>query len=269
MNHLFRDLAPVSDLGWTAIEEEATRSLRHFLAARKLVDFDGPHGWDSAAVNTGRVRTLSTTGPGGAAVREAQALVEVRVPFVVSRAELAAIDRGADDADLDSVIAAARTAAETEDEACFAGWADAGISGIVDRSPHARLAIPGDYRSFPEQVAKAVSTLLQAGVGGPYAVAVGSDCYAGLLETTDEHGRPVLEDVRRLAEGGVVWAPALAGAVVLSIRGGDYCLHVGQDWSIGFSGSSATEVELYLEESLTFRVMTPESAVVLVQAGTA
>jgi len=263
VNHLLRELAPVSEAGWSAIEDEATRSLSHFLAARKLVDFDGPHGWDAAAVNTGRARTIAAGATAEAGLREAKPLVEVRVPFAVSRAELAAIDRGAADADLDAVIAAARIAAETEDKACFAGWSEAGITGIVDASPHPRLTLPEDHRSFPEQVAKAISVLLQAGIGGPYAAALGSDCYAGLLETTDEHGRPVLEDVKRLAEGGVVWAPALTGSVVLSARGGDHCLHIGEDWSIGWSASDAEAVHLFLEESLTFRVLTPESAVVL------
>lgn len=263
MNHLFRQLAPVSDAGWSAVEDEATRSLTHFLAARKLVDFDGPLGWGAAAVNTGRARPVAAEGSVAAAVRDAQPLAEVRVPFAVSRDELAAIDRGADDADLDAVIDAARMAAASEDKACFSGWADAQVNGIVAASPHPHLSIPDDHRAFPEQVAKAISVLSQAGVGGPYAAALGVDCYAGLLETTDEHGRPVLEDVKRLCEGGVVWAPALTGSVVLSARGGDFCLHVGQDWSIGWSGSDADSVHLYLEESFTFRVLTPESAVVL------
>lgn len=166
MNHLLRELAPVSEAGWSAIEDEATRSLSHFLAARKLVDFDGPHGWDAAAVNTGRARTIAAGATAEAGLREAKPLVEVRVPFAVSRAELAAIDRGAADADLDAVIAAARIAAETEDKACFAGWSEAGITGIVDAPPHPRLTLPEDHRSFPEQVAKAISVLLQAGIGG-------------------------------------------------------------------------------------------------------
>ncbi|HEX5095256.1 MAG TPA: encapsulin, partial [Acidimicrobiia bacterium] len=44
MNHLLRELAPVPDDAWEQVTEEATRTLTHFLVARRLVDFSGPHG---------------------------------------------------------------------------------------------------------------------------------------------------------------------------------------------------------------------------------
>jgi uncharacterized linocin/CFP29 family protein len=59
----------------------------------------------------------------------------------------------------------------------------------------------------------------------------------------------------------VVWAPAVDGAVVLSQRGGDFELTVGQDFSIGYRSSDATTVDLYLEESVSFRINTPAAAV--------
>jgi uncharacterized linocin/CFP29 family protein len=70
--------------------------------------------------------------------------------------------------------------------------------------------------------------------------------------------------VRRLLDGPLVWAPAVNGAVVLSLRGGDAELVVGQDWSIGYLDHDANEVRLYLQETFTFRVLTPEAAVPLV-----
>ena len=45
MNHLFRDLAPISEKAWHEIETEAKRALENFLASRRLIDFTGPHGW--------------------------------------------------------------------------------------------------------------------------------------------------------------------------------------------------------------------------------
>jgi uncharacterized linocin/CFP29 family protein len=61
----------------------------------------------------------------------------------------------------------------------------------------------------------------------------------------------------------VVWTPGVDGAVVLSTRGGDFELVIGRDLSIGYSGHDATTVNLYLVESLTFRVLSPEAAVCL------
>ena len=67
----------------------------------------------------------------------------------------------------------------------------------------------------------------------------------------------------RLLDGPIVWAPGVDGAVVLSQRGGDFELIVGQDFSIGYLEHSASSVHLYLQESFTFRVLAPEAAVPL------
>jgi uncharacterized linocin/CFP29 family protein len=64
-----------------------------------------------------------------------------------------------------------------------------------------------------------------------------------------------------MLDGPVVWAPAVDGAIVVSQRGGDFELVVGQDISIGYTDHDAESVSLYLEESLTFRVDSPEAAV--------
>jgi uncharacterized linocin/CFP29 family protein len=73
----------------------------------------------------------------------------------------------------------------------------------------------------------------------------------------------VIEHVRRLLDGPIVWAPAVDGAVVVSLRGGDFELAVGQDFSIGYLAHSASTVTLYLQESFTFRPLTAEAAVPL------
>ena len=63
--------------------------------------------------------------------------------------------------------------------------------------------------------------------------------------------------------GDAIWAPAIAGAFVLSTRGGDFQLHIGEDVSIGYSGHSETVVRLYLQETITFLLLTKEAAVAL------
>jgi uncharacterized linocin/CFP29 family protein len=75
-----------------------------------------------------------------------------------------------------------------------------------------------------------------------------------------------MEHVRRLLDGPIVWAPAVDGAVVLSVRGGDFELTVGQDFSIGYLEHTASAVRLYLQESFTFRVLAAEAAVPLAYA---
>jgi uncharacterized linocin/CFP29 family protein len=74
----------------------------------------------------------------------------------------------------------------------------------------------------------------------------------------------VLEHVRQLIGSEPLWAPNISGALVASLRGGDFELIVGRDLSVGYSDHSTASVRLYLQESLTFRVLSPEAAVPLV-----
>ncbi len=264
MNHLFHELAPISAAGWAAIEEESSQTLRTYLAGRKLVDFSGPHGWEHSAVDLGRVEEITSARVDVAAARrKVQSLVELRTDFTVLRAELDAIERGSQSPDLDPVRDAAVRLAEAEDKAIFHGFGAAGFQGLSEASEHDAVPIPEDYENYPRAVASAVARLRAAGVDGPYAIGLGPRCYTGVVETT-QGGYPVLNHIRMILDGPIIWAPAVDGAVVLSTRGGDFELTVGQDVSIGFASHDAVGVSLYLQESFTFRVHTPEAAVALV-----
>ena len=265
MDDLHRELAPVSDAAWTEIEDEARRTVKLALAGRKVVDFDGPRGWDCASVSLGRTEALAQAPAGGieARLRRVQPLVELRAPFTLRRDELESVARGGRDPDLKPVTDAARTIAAAEDHAIFHGYPAGGIKGIAEGAAHATLALSDDYERYPKVVAEALSHLRHAGVAGPYAIALGPRCYKGLTETTTAGGMRVFDHVRNLLDGPVVWAPAVNGAVIASMRGGDFVLTVGQDLSIGYLGHDADTVTLYLQESMTFRVLSGEAAVPL------
>ena len=265
MNDLLRDLAPIADSAWKQLDEQARQALVVELAARKLVDFVGPKGWHESAMNLGRVEALKSGPADGvtAVLRQVQPLVELRAPFALSRVELDNITRGAVDADFDPLIQACIQIARGEDRAVFHGWSPAGIAGICERTPHKPLKIQDDYHSYPAMVAEAVRTLKMAGVGGPYAIALGPRCYTGLMQAMGPGGFPVLDVVKHVLDGEVVWAPGVDGAVVLSTRGGDFELVVGRDLSIGYTSHDAAKVNLYVVESLTFRVRSPEAAICL------
>jgi uncharacterized linocin/CFP29 family protein len=265
VNHLFRELAPITSAGWAEIDTEAKRALHTFLAARRLVDFTGPLGWDKSCIGTGRVQTLSIEPVEGvtASPRAIQPLVELKTTFRLDRAELEAIDRGAADPDLGPVGAAARRLALAEDTLVLQGDAAVGVAGIVAASPQDSIEIGDDYSAFPNLVARAVSQLQDAGVGGPYAIALGPECYTGVIEGTERGGYPVLRHLELITGGPLVRAAALDGSLVVSLRGGDFELVVGQDISIGYRSSDESSVTLYLEETVTFRNLTPEAAVAL------
>lgn len=265
MNHLHRELAPISDAAWQEVDDEARRALRNFLTARKVVDFTGPLGWDHSALGLGRVASTDEGPAEGVErkVRLVQPFVELRTPFTLDRDEIDAVDRGAPDADWDPVVDAARRAALAEDRLVLRGDPPSGVRGIVETSTHSPVEITTDYERYPTFVAKAVDTLRRAGVDGPYAILLGPRCWQGVVESTQHGGYPVLEQLRLISEGPVLWAPAVDGALVVSLRGDDFELMVGQDLSIGYLTHDASTVTLYLEESLTFRAAGPEAAVAL------
>jgi len=269
MNDLLRDQAPISSAAWQEIDAEAKRTLEVLLAARRLVDFNGPLGWTIGAISRGHTEALGESLQEGvvARIRLVQPLTEMRVPFELSRVELDSIGRGATDADLNPVRNAARAAAVAEDRAVFQGYASAGIEGIFAASGAQRLTIPNSFELYPDVVAEATHRLRSEGVNGPYGIALGPRCYTGLTRSTTR-GYPVIDHVRKLVDGPIVWAPAADGAVVMSLRGGDFELSVGRDFSIGYLDHTATSVLLYLAESFTFRVLSPEAAVPLVYAST-
>jgi uncharacterized linocin/CFP29 family protein len=263
MNNLHRELAPISNGAWAQIEEEASRTLKRHLGARCVMDVQGPKGSDFPAVGTGHIRQIEAPGDGiQAAEREVKALVEFRVPFELTRQAIDDVERGANDSDWSPLKDAARKIAFAEDRAVFEGYGPAQIQGIRQGASNPVLTLPTDVKSYPDTVAKAVSELRLAGVNGPYALVLGSEPYTAIGGGSDD-GYPVLKHIHPLVDGEIVWAPAIKGGFVLTTRGGDFALHIGQDISIGYLSHSETVVRLYFQETFTFLMLTTEAAVVL------
>jgi uncharacterized linocin/CFP29 family protein len=263
MNNLHRELAPISDAAWSQIEEEATRTLKRHLAGRRVVDVQGPAGFDFSAVGTGHLVGLDPHVEGvSSRLRTVQPLVELRVPFELERQDIDDVDRGARDSDWQAVKDAARQLAFAEDRAIFDGYPVARIEGIRQATSNPIATLPDDARAYPDAVAKAISQLRLVGVNGPYRVVLSADAYTAVSETND-YGYPVIEHIRRLVSDEIIWAPAIAGAFVLTTRGGDFALHIGQDVSIGYVEHTNATVRLYLQETFTFLFLTHEAAVAL------
>lgn len=269
MDLLKRELAPITGEAWQQIDEEARRVLKLHLAGRKLVDFSGPHGWKLGAVNTGRLRHIESAPVEqvGHAIRDVRPLVELRSPVVMPTLELDFAARGANDLDLAAVIATAERAARAEDSAIFHGFRDGAITGIVEASSHEPIDVNA-ILDWPRAVTVAKERLRLAGVDGPYALALGPRAYSELSSESDD-GYPLRKRIEQnVVSGPIVWAPVLEeGAVLLSMRGGDFELTVGQDWSIGYASHDRTTVELYLTESFTFRVLEERAAILLRRSG--
>lgn len=263
MNNLHRELAPISGAAWSQIEEETTRTLKRYLAGRRVVDVPAPAGVALPGVATGHL--LSITAPADGILanrREVKPLVELRVPFELSREAIDDVERGSEDSDWQAAKDAAMKLAFAEDRAIFNGYREGDIQGIREGTSNPVVKLPAQVSAYPDAVAQALSQLRLVGVNGPYSVALGAEEYTALAETRD-HGYPLLEHVQRIVDGNLVWAPAIKGAFVLTTRGGDFELNIGQDVSIGYLSHTGSVVRLYLQETFTFRVLTSEASVVL------
>ena len=263
MNNLYRELAPITDSAWASIEEEARRTFGRHVAARRVVDVKGPDGSTLAGVNTGHLGEIDPPADGVIArLRTVAPLVQLRVPFTVNRRDVDDVERGAQDSDWQPVKDAAKKIAFAEDRAVFEGYQAAGIAGVRASSSNPALTLPAAAREYPNAVSRAVSALRLAGVDGPYSLLLSADAYTMVSETSD-YGYPIRDHLARVVDGEIIWAPAIEGAFLLSARGGDHELRLGQDLSIGYLSHDAEQVELYFQESLTFLVYTTEASVTL------
>jgi len=266
MNNLHRELAPVSDEAWAQIEQETARTLKRYLAGRRVVDVSGPGGVALSAVGTGHLDSIDPPADGvHARQRQVLPLVELRVPFKLSREQIDDVLRGSEDSDWQPARDAARQIAFAEDQAIFAGYPAAGIGGIVPGASNSPVMLPADIAAYPVAFAQAANQLRSAGVDGPYTAVLSAEAYTAVSEASD-HGYPVIRHLRNVLDGELIWAPAITGAVLLTARGGDFSLHLGQDFSIGYLSHTDAEVMLYLQESFTFQSLTAEAAVSLTAA---
>jgi uncharacterized linocin/CFP29 family protein len=261
VNNLHRELAPVSDAAWASIEEEARRTFTVYVAGRRVADVQGPEGPALSAVGTGHLGEVEAPAEGVTGrLRQAQPLVELRAPFTLSRQAIDDVERGAQDPDWQPLKDAARKIAFAEDRAVFEGYPAAGIAGVRATTSNPVLTLPADAHAYPNVISQALASLRLAGVGGPYSLMLSTDAYAAVSVTSD-YGYPIREQLDKLVDGEILWAPAIDGAFLLSGRGGDYTLQIGQDLSIGYLSHDAASVELYFQESLTFLAYTPEAGV--------
>ena len=189
-------------------------------------------------------------------------LVEVRASFELSLAELRDFDRGADDADLEPLDKAAHQIAVAENKAVFHGW-DGAIEGIAEASPHKGIELGAKPDAYPRPVAAAVERLLHNGISGPYGLALGGERVPARGRDRRARRLPAARAPAEDPRGPDLWAPGVERRgrgqpprrrLRVRVRTG----HLDR-----LREHDAESVRLYLEESFSFHVATPEAAVAL------
>ncbi|SFM10973.1 family 1 encapsulin nanocompartment shell protein [Halanaerobium salsuginis] len=265
MDILKRSLAPFSAEAWDFLDEEATAVFNQKLKARKEVDFIGPKGLELSSINTGRFTPTGIEDVEGVSysTRNVLPLVELKVPFKMKLSEIEALARGAEDVDTDPLIDAAAKVAKAENKAVFYGLDEVKIEGIVEASDYDEVSVSGGEKELITGLLKAITIFEENSVGGSKRLLLGPELYS-LLYELDDKGYPLKRKVEEMVESGALLVPDLGNrGLLISERGGDFELTVGQDISLGFEKREDDEVELFFIETFTFRVNGPEAAIVL------
>ena len=259
MDILKRSLAPITEEAWEEIDEFAKDVITSQLSARKVVDVEGPLGWEASSVSLGRLEVPSGQKEGDVqyGIRMVKPLVETRVPFELDMWELDNISRGAKDAELAPLEAAAKKAALFEEDAVYNGLKLGSIAGMAEETG-LKLKKGADV-GYLALFAQAVDRMKDAGISGPYSLVVPSAKWYDIVDSSK--GYPIERQISDLLGGSVVFNQNLDKAYIISQRGGDCVLTLGIDFSIGYDSHTAKSVKFFITETFNYRVLEPRAFV--------
>lgn len=262
MDFLKRSLAPITEQAWVEIDQQAKEVLRGVLAGRRVTEVSDPQGWKCDSISEGTLTLVEESPVEGVnyGIRDVLPLVEIRVPFSLSMWELDDISRGSRTTDFTPLQEAARQAALFEDTAVFQGLEEAGILGIELEADNEPIEFSLNDEALINAVYNATQALSARSVGGPYALVCSKEVWAKIR--TSNASYPLRKSLAQIVDK-IVLTPQYDTNFVASMRGGDSELVIGQDFSIGYQSHTPTEVNFYITESFTFRVLTPEAFVEL------
>ena len=263
MNILKKTIAPLTDVAWKEISDETDRFLKIYLTGRKFVDINGPNGLEMGGLSTGRLVMPGKNNKNGVnyGIREFIPLIEIRKPFELDLWELDNIDRGAEDVDLDPLEEAVKQVAQFEEQVIYDGFEKANIKGFEKSAEKPGVDLPSDPEKFLDIISGEIISLQKDGVQGPYSLVLDETAWKNMNKLT--RGYPVRNQLKELIGGKILINHFNNKSFLVSEQGGDYELAIGQDITLGYDGHTTEKVKLYLTESITFRVISPEAVRVL------
>ena len=254
MDILKRNIAPISQKAWDEIDARAKDVLTTTLSARKVLNVNGPYGWNYLAVPEGRLEIFETekedTVKSG--VYQLKNLIEARRTFVLKKWELDNIERGAKDIDLSALEEAAEDIALFEENAIYNGNANANITGLAEAAQHT-LSFGENGNTILTAIGKAKVHLLSAFAKGPYDLIVSPKAYEQINQLYQ--GGALHRQIQNLIGGEVVLSKVVDGALLIPSRHEDLEFTVGHDFSIGYESNDTESIKLFISESFTLRIL--------------
>jgi len=263
MDILKKNIAPITDAAWSEIETQTKRMVKEYRTGRKLADVNGPRGIELGAISTGRLKVPSNQSKEGVRVgiREVVPLVEVRKPFSLDLWELDNASRHADDVDLGPLEKAATQMAAFEDQCLYYGFDNHIAPGLVNAVSQAPQKVKLNVNDFMKTLAGQITGLQKDGVQGPYALVLPDKVWETLV--ADSTGYPFHTLVTEVTRGTVLTHHTNKDVFLVSERGGDIELHLGQDLALGYDAHDKKKVHLFFTESFTYQIHSPEAVRVL------
>ena len=214
MSHLLREHAPITEAGWR-VDRRRGAPARHSRArrpqagrlrrtARLGVLGDQPRAHERARRRPGR-RRHRRAAPRARGRRAARHRSRSRAPSCATPIEAPRTSTWPRSTRPPTASRPPRTAP------CSTAGRPPDITGIADASPHDAIALGDDCELYPRHVAQAVEALLHAGIDGPFGLALGPEAYTRVLETAEHGGYPLLDHLRKIIGGPLVWAPGVDG----------------------------------------------------------
>ncbi|MFO7978789.1 MAG: family 1 encapsulin nanocompartment shell protein [Bacteroidales bacterium] len=262
MDILRKSMAPISKEAWEEINDTAKDVLSSALSARKIVDVQGPMGLKYAALPVGRIRIPENQqGNLKYGIHQVLPMVEARIPFKLNIWELDNLARGAEDIDLDALEEAAREIAQFEENVIYEGLADGSIAGLKNSSDYESIPFPEGDEEILQAVTRAISRFKMDSIGGPYSLVLSKEKWQRVNSIVK--GYPLNKQLEKVLGGSIIMAPFVKDSYLVSQRGGDCKMVIGQDLAIGYESHDHQSVQLYLTESFTFQIIEPRAFIVL------
>lgn len=266
MNILKKSIAPITEKAWKEIKEQASTIFKTHLTAREFVDIEGPTGLEQGGISTGRLIIPKIQSKEGInyGLREILPYIEIRKPFKLNIWELDNLSRGAKDIDLEPLENAAKEIALFEDNAIYKGFEKGQIKGLEKIATRKAAPLPDDPNEFLKRIGAEIMKLQKDGIQGPYTLVINDKKWQGLINLAK--GYPILKQLQDIIEGQVIINHTSANSYLVTERGGDFELTLGQDMSIGYDSHTNEKVKFYLTESFTFRVLTPNAISIFMES---
>jgi len=265
MNIYKKNLAPLTKEAWDEIAEQASKILKIYLTGREFVDIEGPTGLEQGGISTGRLLVPEKQNQKGIhyGLREFLPFVETRKSFELDIWELDNLSRGAKDIELESLEKAAKEIALFEDNAIYKGFAEGQIKGVENSASRTPVKIPDDPNEFLKSIGSEVIKMKKDGIEEPYSLVINEKKWQDLINLSK--GYPILKQLEEIIKGKIVLNHSNnnSNSLLVSERGDDFELTLGQDISIGYESHTNKKVKLFFSETFTFRVLTPEAVSIL------